>query len=104
MARAGPHEDLRAPERSRGGHPQLQARSEDNHPAPGRRGLAREESVRDRGASVSGPGDGVPSPTPDLPLSEPHRRMLLKGSGIDAGVAEARGCRTVEKKVELEKL
>ncbi len=39
-----------------------------------------------------------------LRLSEGHRRMLLEESGIEPGVAEARGYRTVEKKVELEGL
>src|SRR5215217_1484744 len=53
---------------------------------------------------MSGPGEGVPSPTPDLPLSEQHLRMLHEGSGIDLEVVEARGYRTVKKKVELEKL
>jgi hypothetical protein len=53
---------------------------------------------------VSGPGEGVPSPTPDLPLYERHRRMLLEESGIEPVVAEARRYRTVEKKVELERL
>jgi hypothetical protein len=53
---------------------------------------------------VSGRGEGASSPTPDLQLSEQHRRMLLVESGIDAEVAEARGYRTVEKKTELEKL
>jgi hypothetical protein len=40
----------------------------------------------------------------DTHLSEHHRRMLLEESGIDPEVAEARGYRTVEKKVELERL
>jgi hypothetical protein len=53
---------------------------------------------------VSGPGEGVPSPTPDLPLSEQHCRMLFEGSGIEPEVVEARGYCTVEKKVELERL
>jgi hypothetical protein len=53
---------------------------------------------------VSGPGEGVLSPTPDLPLSERHRTMLLEESGIEPEVVEARGYRTVEKKVELERL
>jgi hypothetical protein len=39
-----------------------------------------------------------------LRLSENHRRMLLEESGIDPEVAEARGYRTVEKKVELQSL
>jgi hypothetical protein len=53
---------------------------------------------------VSGPGEGIPSPTPDLPLSEQHRRMLLEESGIEPAVTEARGYCTVEKKAELERL
>lgn len=53
---------------------------------------------------MSGPGEGVPSPTPDLLLSEQHTRMLLEESGIEAEVVETRGYRTVEKKVELERL
>jgi hypothetical protein len=53
---------------------------------------------------VSGQGKGVPSPTPDLLLSEQHRRMLVEESGIEPEVAEARGYRTVTKKVELEQL
>jgi hypothetical protein len=53
---------------------------------------------------VSGPGEGAVSPTPDLPLSEQHRRMLLEESGIEPAVAEARGYRTIVRKVELEKL
>ena len=53
---------------------------------------------------MSGQGEGVPSPTPDLPLSERHRTMLLEESGIEPEVVKARGYRTVEKKVELERL
>src|SRR5215210_2867664 len=53
---------------------------------------------------MSGLSEGAPSPTPDFRLSEQHRRMLLEESGIERRVAEARGYRTVEKKVELEKL
>jgi hypothetical protein len=53
---------------------------------------------------MSGSGEGAPSPTPDLQLSEQHRRMLLEESGIKLEIAEARGYRTVKKKVELEQL
>ncbi len=53
---------------------------------------------------MSGSGEGAPSPTSNLPLSDHHRRMLLEESGIEPEVAEARGYRTVEKKVELERL
>jgi hypothetical protein len=53
---------------------------------------------------VSGPGEGGLSPTPDLPLSEWHRTMLLEESGIEPKVVETRGYRTVEKKAELERL
>jgi hypothetical protein len=36
-----------------------------------------------------------------MDLSEDHRKMLLEQSGIDPGVVEARGPRTIEKKVKL---
>ena len=36
---------------------------------------------------MSGPGEGAPSPTPDLPLSELHRRMLLEESAIEPEVS-----------------
>ena len=38
---------------------------------------------------MSGPGEGGPSPTPDLPLSEQHTRMLLEGS---ANISRTAGC------------
>jgi hypothetical protein len=37
-------------------------------------------------------------------LSEDHKKMLLEDSGLPPGVVEARGYRTVEKKVELKTL
>jgi hypothetical protein len=36
-----------------------------------------------------------------MDLSEDHRKMLLEQSGIDPRVVEARGPRTIEKKIEL---
>ena len=53
---------------------------------------------------MSGPSEGIPSTTPDLQLSDHHSRMLFEESGIERTVAEARSYRTVEKKVELERL
>ena len=53
---------------------------------------------------MRGQGEGADSPTPKPQLSEQHRRMLVEESGIEPEVVEARGYRTVEKKVELEKL
>jgi hypothetical protein len=53
---------------------------------------------------VSGPGEGVPSPTPGLQLSEQHTRMLLEESGIEPKVVETRGYRTIAAKAELERL
>jgi hypothetical protein len=39
-----------------------------------------------------------------MDLSEDHRKMLLDQSGIDPGVVEARGSRTIERKAELKRL
>jgi hypothetical protein len=35
-------------------------------------------------------------------LFDDHKKMLLEDSGIDQNVAEARGYRTIEKKMELQ--
>jgi hypothetical protein len=39
---------------------------------------------------------------PERSLSANHERMLFEESGIEPAVVEARGYRTVQKKVELE--
>ena len=53
---------------------------------------------------MSGPGEGVPSPKPDLPLSERHRTKLLEESGISPEDIRERGYFTASNPEQLREL